>query len=593
MRTSGESSPPPRVPWSNSPRWVRLRPGPAVVSAPLLAGLPAVAAAVAGGLTLAAAFPPVGWWPLAPVAVGLLGVAVSGHTGRAGVGLGMVAGLAFFLPVLHWAATYVGAVPWLLLAAFQALYVALLGGALAVVQRLRWWPLWAAALWVAEEALRGRMPFGGFPWARLAFSQAGSPYVAFAALGGAPLLTFVVALSGALLAAAVIRALLSRSGAPVGPRLSSPARSRTTRWAAAWTAAGALAVPLAGLALGPLTIGDGRHDPHRTVAVVQGNVPRLGLDFNAQREAVLRYHVRATEELARRVAAGALPRPEFVVWPENSSDIDPLDNPDAAALITRAARVVGVPILVGTLLDGPGNHVRNASIVWDPGIGPGQTYLKRHPVPFAEYIPLRSIARLVTKKVDLVGRDMIAGKRVGALQIAGTTVGDVICFEVADDYLVRDTVDHGATMLLVQTNNATFGRSGEAPQQFAMARIRAVEHGRTVMVASTTGISGVIAPDGTVLERSSIFTTASFSRAVPVSTRVTLADQVGAAPEWVLTAAGVGSILAGLLTARRRRTAVTSGSSAEGPGADVPVDDTATDLTSAGHRAGHGSGAAT
>ncbi len=217
-------------------------------------------------------------------------------------------------------------------------------------------------------------------------------------------------------------------------------------------------------------------------------------------------------------------------------------NPDAAALIDQAARAVKAPILVGALLDGPGDHVRNAGIVWDPRTGPGQTYLKRHPVPFGEYIPLRSIARLVTKKVDLVGRDMIAGKTVGALQLGGTTVGDVICFEVAEDGLVRDTVDHGAKLLLVQTNNATFGRSGEAPQQFAMARIRAVEHSRTALVASTTGISGMIAPDGTVLVHSSIFTKASYDRAVPVSTATTLADRVGSVPEWLLTGIGVASL---------------------------------------------------
>src|SRR5262249_21052793 len=159
--------------------------------------------------------------------------------------------------------------------------------------------------------------------------------------GGAPLVTFAVALCGALLACCYVAAL-----------------RRGRRRQVLLAAAGVAAVPLVGLA-GWLGVSAGAADPQLTVAVVQGNVPRRGLAFNAQRAAVLANHVRRTLELADQVRAGRLPRPAFVVWPENSSDIDPLANPDARRLIDGAARAVGVPILVGTLLDGPGDHVRN------------------------------------------------------------------------------------------------------------------------------------------------------------------------------------------------------------------------------------------
>ncbi|MCW2605768.1 MAG: apolipoprotein N-acyltransferase, partial [Frankiales bacterium] len=287
----------------------------------------------------------------------------------------------------------------------------------------------------------------------------------------------------------------------------------------------------------------------RTVAVVQGNVPRLGLDAFSQRAAVLQNHVAATGALAADIAAGRVPRPELVVWPENASDLDPFTDPGAAALIDDAVRAVGVPVLVGAVLEGPGDQVSNAGIVWDPVTGPGERYVKQHPVPFGEYIPYRSLVRKVTRKVDLVPRDFAAGTRVGDLKVGPVELGDVICFEVAYDGLVRDAVRAGGTMIVVQTNNATFGRSGETAQQLAMSRLRAVEHGRTVLVAATSGISAVIAPDGRVVERSAVFTRDVLLASVPARSAQTVATRVGVLPEAALVLLAV----AGLLLAAVRR----------------------------------------
>lgn len=491
-------------------------------SEPVFSRLPFIASAASGGL-LVLAFPPYGFWWLAPIPVAMLSLIVHGRTARSGAWYGLVFGLAFCVPLLRWAATYVGW-PGYLLGVFESLFFALLGGGLAIAQRLPFWPAWAACLWVAEEALRDRVPFGGFPWGRLGFSQPDGPFLSYAAFGGVPLLSFAVALTGCLAARAVVAGLGGR------------------RRLVAVAAVGVLAVPLIGVALGT-AVHSGDSSPRVTVAVIQGNVPRLGLGFDAQREAVLRNHVSGTLALARRIRAGTAARPDLVIWPENASDIDPLRNPGAGALITRAARAVRAPILVGAILDGPGTHVRNAGIVWSPRTGPGQMYVKRHPVPFGEYIPLRSIARAVTDKVDLVPHDMAAGHGVGTLRIDGLTIGDVICFEVAYDDLVRSDVTHGAQVIVTQTNNATFGHTGESPQQLAMARIRAVEHDRSVIVSSTSGISAVIAPNGDVLERSRIFTAATFDGPVAIQHGTTVATRLGTLPEWILTALGAGVLL--------------------------------------------------
>jgi apolipoprotein N-acyltransferase len=497
--------------------------------------------AAAGGLVLLLAFPGYGLVGLAPLGPAALAVAVRGQRLRSGLWLGLVFGLAFFIPLLSWSGIYVGPLPWLALAAWEAAHLAILGGATALTSRLRLWPVWAAALWVADEALRGRFVLGGFPWGRLGLSQTEGPFLALAAYGGVPLVSFAVALTGTLLAWAGLalvqagRTAKARDAGERGPAVRT----------AALAVAAVLAVPLAGALAwlplpGPSLTAGG---PTTTVAVIQGNVPRAGLDFNAQRRAVLDNHVQRTLELADQVAAGQRPAPDVVIWPENSSDIDPYLNADAARQIDRAASAIDAPILVGAVVEGPGRFISNTAIVWDPQRGPGDTYVKRHPVPLAEYVPARSFFRFFSTQVDRV-HDQRAGDEVGVLDVGGSRLGDLICFEVVYDGLVHDVVDGGAGMIVVQTNNATFGYTDESAQQLAMSRLRAVEFGRTVVVAATSGISAVVAPDGSVQRSSKLFTPAAFVEEIAQRRSTTVAQHLGAGPEWVLAAVGLGAVLA-------------------------------------------------
>jgi apolipoprotein N-acyltransferase len=498
--------------------------GGAAGTSALRGSAPRIVLAAVSGLALDGAFAPLAWSWLAPLGLAGLLVAVHGATARRGALLGGAFGLGFFLPLLHWSGTVAGAGAWLALVLLQTSLLLPVGAALAAASRHRLWPLTAPGLWVAGELLRSTVPFGGFPWGRLGFSQPEGPLTPLAALGGVPLVSAAVALLGSVAAWAVV----SR-----GPRL---------RRAGALAGTGA-ALLAAGLAVPVPTDGE----PVR-VAVVQGNVPRLGLDFNAQRTAVLRNHVDATRELAAAVRAGTTPRPDLVVWPENASDIDPFTDPEAYGLIDGAVRDVGVPVLVGTLVDA-GEQVDNTGVVWDPVTGPGERYVKRHPVPFGEYLPLRSLVERVTERASLVPRDFRAGERPGVLDVGPVRLGDVICFEVAYDDLVRDVVTGGGRLLVVQTNNATFGRSAETEQQLAMGRLRAVEHGRAVLVAATSGVSAVIAPDGRVVERAEVFTREVLSLDVATRDERTVATRVGRAPELALVLLG----LVGLALALVRR----------------------------------------
>jgi apolipoprotein N-acyltransferase len=515
--------------------------------------VPAVVLAILAGAGLLVSFPRPSLWWCAPIAVALVTLVVHRRTFWGGFRLAGLAGL-FFIPLIQWTHIVGGTAPWLILALAEAAFVALTGAVAAyaspLFDRHAWtWPIATAALWVAQEAVRDRAPFGGFPWGRLAFSQAGSPALRFASLGGAPLVTFVVALVGGLLAlAAWFAGRAARSGRPAPAALVTALLAATI---------GVGLMPL-GLAV-PLHAPDGRPV---AVAIVQGNVPRLGLDFNAQRRAVLDNHVAATLALADRIRSGRAPRPDIVIWPENSSDIDPLvtddpGNADAAAEITRAADAIGAPILVGSVLEGPGTNDRNAAIVWRPGpgggpqSGPHGLYVKQHPVPFAEYIPLRRVARLVSDKVDLVTHDFITGTTPGVLDLNGVTVGDAICFEVAYDNIVRDTVTGGAQLLTVQTNNADFDPA-EASQQLAMVRLRAVEHGRDAMMVSTVGISAFVDTSGGVHNPTGFNVAAAEVRDLRLGRHRTLATTLGPVPEFV--ASGVAMIvLIGAVVVRRGR----------------------------------------
>ncbi|MGH3928520.1 MAG: apolipoprotein N-acyltransferase [Pseudonocardiaceae bacterium] len=514
-------------------------PAPPTARRPVQALLSLSAAVGAGGLLYACAPPRELWW-LAPVAFALLWPTLQARRAQVGFGHGFVFGLGFFVPLLQWTGTFVGALPWLALATVEALVLALAGAGVAGVSRLPAAPLWAAGVWVAAEALIARVPFDGFPWGRVAFGQPAGVFLPLAAIGGAPLLSAAVVLSGFGAGELIRRAVRGQRRG----RLAVPALL-----AASPVVAGLLATgwPL------PATVSAGRTGPDNTavVAVVQGNVPRAGLDFNAQRRAVLDNHGARTEQLAADVAAGRYPRPELVIWPENSSDIDPLRNSDARAVIDRAARAIDAPILVGAVLRNNDGRPTNTAIVWEPETGPGEEHDKRRLQPFGEYLPYREFFRLFSPYVDQAG-NFVPGSGDGAVDLGPARVGVATCYEVVFDDLVRQSVLSGATLLAVPTNNATFGFTEMTYQQQAMSRVRAVEHGRVVLVAATSGVSSIIAPDGTVEQQTTLFTPAALVAQVPLRSGTTLATRLGPGPEWGLAALGMLGMALGMAPALKQ-----------------------------------------
>ncbi|WP_277049147.1 apolipoprotein N-acyltransferase [Ruania albidiflava] len=520
--------------------------------------------AALGGWATDAAFPMRGWWPLAFVGMAALVWACGRDSARWNALVGWVWGLGFFLPHLWWAHYAVGPVPWVALSVAESGILA--GGVAAFTwaRRGRWvrhrtWlhaPLFAT-IWVVIEQLRQVWPFGGFPWGRLGFSQGDSPLLSLATIAGAPLVSFAVVLIGHYLADAV-RLLLPGPG-----RRDEVPAHRHWRQPAYRLVAGGLVLGVGAVLPLPSTQAE---EGVLRVGAVQGNVSEPGLGAFANAQEVLHNHARGTHELADEVGQGNL---DLVVWPENATDINPRADAQAAAEIDAAAEAIDAPILLGT--DRYDDEARyNEMILWQPGVGSTYAYAKQIPAAFAEYIPMREVARLFSPAVDMVRTDMAAGQEVGVVPVPVprtgevADVGTVICFEVAYDALIRSAVQDGAEFLLVPTNNASFGYTSESEQQLAMSRLRAVEHGRTTLQISTVGVSGVIAPDGTVLEETGLFTHESFAADIPLRSTLTIADRLGDWPMIVFTVLAVLALALGVVTGRRQRPRPAGAEPAEG-----------------------------
>lgn len=490
-------------------------------------------AAIAGGAVLSLAFAPVSFGPAGLLGAALVIASQWRISALRGALLGYLAGLSFFVPLMTWL-TVVGTDAWLLLSAFCALWWALQGAGIAVVSRLRGAVLWVPAVWVLQEALRDRVPFGGYPWGRLGFSQADISVADYAAWFAVPGVTFIAALVATLSVQSVMHLV-----------------QRTPRRAALPLAVAAGIVALSFIIPTPVA-GEGSR-PTALIAVVQGGTPQTGMGAMDVRRAVLDNHVRETLTLANEVRAGREPAPEIVIWPENSTDIDPFRDPTVAADITRAARAIGVPILVGAVTEVPGDptKVRNVGVLWDPESGPGQVYVKNHPVPFGEYIPFRDLLTQFIGRFDRIPRDFIAGDTPGVIETDGVILGNVICFEVAYDEVVHAVVEGGAQVLTVQTNNATYAQTSQPEQQLQIERIRSVETGRAVVIAATTGVSAFIAPDRTIVSSLGEETTGFLVEEVPLRTSVTLSTAWSPFIEWLIAALALLAWAFGIIRTRR------------------------------------------
>ncbi len=508
---------------------------------PLRVALPL---AVFAGWVMDLGFPDRDWWPLALVGAGLMILSVRGVSFPQALLVGALGSFSFYGIHIWWLTVYLGLIPWVALVLAQVFFFSLGLGLISLVWRYssaQWTslsgrlvvvPALIAGAWVTREAISSVYPWGGFAWARIAQSQSESPLAPLIAWVGTSGFSFLLI----WFVAGVIAAFTER-------RMSADA---------------ALTVSAAGLvALLVWPAWPIQESGSLRVLGVQGNAD-AGLYADYDRGDNLSDHYQVTRELYDEDV-------DVILWPENASDIDPLRYPGAAAVVSEVSRELNAPLVVGAITK-DGDDSYNSMLLWEwddeleRGIARDQ-YDKIHPVPFAEYLPERDFFYpLAPALFSMIPRDYSFGQRDTVFALEGALAGIAICFDIVDDEILWSIMGEGADIIFAPTNNADFGRTDQSVQQLAIARLRAIETGRSVVNVSTVGTSAIMDPYGKTLDRLPVYTEGYMIQDVPLSTTLTPATALGRSVETFvigLTLAGLGIAMASHRGRVRRKEAAT------------------------------------
>ena len=389
---------------------------------------------------------------------------------------------------LSWAGKYVGLFPLLFLALLHGLFYLPIG----LLGRYTKNILWFIPALLAIEELRSVFPFGGFSWMRIAFSQADAPYASVIAVGGALLL------SAWVLSIAAVLAKFRRS----------------------------FAIPLLLIIVAPLLLNNSYSSQERISFVgIQGNTPSVGLTFNDRAEAVFNLHLSESKK-------AELDGVDVIIWPENAIDVDPYANVRVRSSLESLTSSLNVPLIAGAITRQSG-QLENVSLMYNESGEVVSYYSKQYLTPFGEYIPLRSLARLVSPYVDDVA-DFSVGERVDNHVVKSFELAPVICYELLSDSLVQSAAK-SSEAIIAQTNSATFAGTSESAQQLNITRLRAIENAREIVSVSTVGISAHIDINGEVLSRTQENVSAELLGDVRSNTSRTIANNLGGfAPALVL-----------------------------------------------------------
>ena len=389
-------------------------------------------------------------------------------------------GFASSAITLWWAGKYVGLLPLAFLALLHGLFYLPLGLLARYTRNILWF---VPAILVIEH-VRAIFPFGGFSWMRIAFSQADAPYASVISLGGALLLSAWVLALATMLAKFKVKLLL----------------------------------PILILLLLPLSVNNSYSSNDRVTFIgIQGNTPSVGLTFNDRAEAVFNLHLSQTMELLGSEA-------DVVIWPENAIDVDPFDNQKVSSAIESLTAELNMPLIAGAITRQSG-QLENVSLLYNESGEVVSYYSKQYLTPFGEYIPVRSIARIVSPLVDEVS-DFYVGDRTDTHLVNGFSLAPIICYELLSDSLVQGASSR-SDAIVAQTNSATFAGTSESAQQLNITRLRALENAREIVSISTIGISAHIDINGRVLDQTEENVAAVLRGEVRANSQQTLANSLG------------------------------------------------------------------
>lgn len=492
----------------------------------------AVPVAIVGGLLYDLGFPGASIWPLAFVGIALALASLIGRSSWAAALVGLAFGLAFYLMQVSWTALYLGPIPWLALSILESLFVA--GGAVLIALAYRWvpratssrWvrliglPLLIAGLWIVREAATGTIPYGGFPWGRAALSQSESPFAQVVSWVGSTGLGFIMV----ALVAGVIEWV----------RLRGWRDLRT-------------AIPVVALALVAMLVPAWSTSPtgEIRVASVQGNGPAGYFDVREPGD-VLESQLDATEPILDE------PGIDVLLWPEGGSDIDPTRSESVARTFDSLSEQLDAPVVLNTVTVDE-DEFFNTSILWRAGEGAVDTYDKRNPVPFGEYIPDREFWEpFAPELIGLIQRGYSPGTNAPVFDLGPAITGLAICFDVIYDELIWEGARDGAELYMFQTNNADFRGTDENQQQLAIARLRAIETGRSVVNISTVGTSEVIDATGRTIDSLPPYVAGAMVSDVELRTGLTPSVVLGGAVPLIIVLGSLAALIAAGIIARRK-----------------------------------------
>lgn len=417
--------------------------------------------AVLAGLVLSFGFAQ-NWWPISVLAVAWLYRLLTWRSYQQRLLTVSVFGLAFFGAHLWWMKV-LGIDAWILITLLCIFSFSVI--AIAPIHRgSRLSKFEFAGLWLLAELIRGSVPWGGFKWGFIAYTSAGSSISHLGRIGGTALITLVLVLIATAVAEifqgkVIRRTVLILSTVFFASLISSGSATQSIR-----------------------------------VGIVQGGEVAQSIPEYQRPDAVLQQQISLTRSNSDRLA-----QTDLVIWPENSVNLISTED-NNSRLIQEVVNEVNKPILVGAVLEPTGSAPQNVAILWLPQRGAEQIYVKQHLVPFGEYLPLRNLLASKIGRFDQIPRDFRPGSGGGLIELNGTKLGVAICFEVADQTHLSDLTTSGGEILLGLSNSSTYLGTSQPGQQFQISRFSAAIHDRAMAVVTTTGVSGVIDPDGRVVD---------------------------------------------------------------------------------------------
>ena len=438
---------------------------------------------------------------------------------------GMVYAVGLFTVLVSWTGRF-GAPALVAVVVSQAVFFAPFGVATASARGAWSSVVVPAATLTLLEAARARWPLGGFEWGQLGYVWHATPVRSLAALIGVLGLTALTAVAAGVLALIVHRRHVTLKSVTVAVAAASLVAAGAS---VTWTA------PAGGIDVAVFQIAPVCDGP---VVACQSEDERLLEAFAEQTRSANR-------------------RPDLVVWGEGALSGATVEAGGARAV---AAGGIRSKLLAGVTAPAGDGKFLNANALYDADGRLLARYVKRHPVPFGEYVPLRRLLGGVSAVGALVPADMVRGVQPGQLPLHGTLLGTVSSFEASFAREVRAAAaDRDVQAVMVLTSASSYGRSAASDQFLAMAQLRAAELQKPVVVAATTGRSAVFDPGGRRVAVTGLLQADVMEARVPLRGGTTPFGRVGDAPVAVASATAVLVAAATPLVtgraARRRRVA--------------------------------------